>query len=65
MATELPHEDEERLEKLFNTLDRDGNGRIDIHDLSEALREFGLSSVHAEVRLNQKSHSLYSKYCTN
>ncbi|XP_029405521.2 calcium-binding mitochondrial carrier protein SCaMC-3 isoform X4 [Bactrocera dorsalis] len=53
LATELPHEDEERLEKLFNTLDRDGNGRIDIHDLSEALREFGLSSVYAEKFLEQ------------
>lgn len=49
LPSELPQEDEERLEKLFNRLDRDGNGRIDIHDLSEALREFGLSSVYAEV----------------
>ncbi|KAL9910363.1 uncharacterized protein ACN427_005078 [Glossina fuscipes fuscipes] len=46
LPTELPQEDEERLEKLFKQLDRDGNGRIDIHDLSEALREFGLSSVY-------------------
>lgn len=50
LPTELPHEDEERLGNLFKQLDRDGNGRIDIHDLSEALREFGLSSVYAEVR---------------
>lgn len=42
--------DEERLEKIFNKLDRDGNGRIDIHDLSEALREFGLSHQYAEVK---------------
>ncbi|XP_075160802.1 short Calcium-binding Mitochondrial Carrier isoform X1 [Haematobia irritans] len=48
LPTELPQEDEERLAKLFKQLDRDGNGRIDIHDLSEALREFGLSSVYAE-----------------
>ncbi|XP_059217202.1 calcium-binding mitochondrial carrier protein SCaMC-2 isoform X2 [Stomoxys calcitrans] len=48
LPTELPQEDEERLGKLFKQLDRDGNGRIDIHDLSEALREFGLSSVYAE-----------------
>ncbi|XP_053957041.1 calcium-binding mitochondrial carrier protein SCaMC-1 isoform X2 [Anastrepha ludens] len=53
VATELPQEDEERLEKLFKRLDRDGNGRIDIHDLSEALREFGLSSVYAEKFLEQ------------
>lgn len=49
LPSELPHEDEERLGNLFKQLDRDGNGRIDIHDLSEALREFGLSSVYAEV----------------
>ncbi|XP_004525262.1 calcium-binding mitochondrial carrier protein SCaMC-3 isoform X2 [Ceratitis capitata] len=55
VATELPHEDEERLENLFKRLDRDGNGRIDIHDLSEALREFGLSSVYAEKFLEQSA----------
>ncbi|XP_021207989.1 calcium-binding mitochondrial carrier protein SCaMC-2 isoform X2 [Bombyx mandarina] len=36
---ELPKEDEERLEKLFSKLDHDGNGKIDIHDLSVALKE--------------------------
>ncbi|CAG9558487.1 unnamed protein product [Danaus chrysippus] len=36
---ELPKEDEERLEKLFSKLDNDGNGKIDIHDLSVALKE--------------------------
>lgn len=46
---ELPHEDEERLEKLFNSLDKNGNGRIDIHDLSGALREYGVHHGYAEV----------------
>lgn len=46
---ELPLADEERLEKLFNQLDRNGNGKIDVHDLSAALKEFGLSSQYAEV----------------
>lgn len=46
---ELPHEDEERLEKLFNRLDKNGNGRIDIHDLSAALREYGVHHGYAEV----------------
>lgn len=46
---ELPQEDEERLEKLFNTLDTDGNGRIDIHDLSIALKDFGVHSLYAQV----------------
>ncbi|XP_058054094.1 mitochondrial adenyl nucleotide antiporter SLC25A25 isoform X1 [Anopheles bellator] len=52
---ELPQADEERLEKIFNKLDRDGNGRIDIHDLSSALKEFGLSHQYAE----EYGHSLF------
>lgn len=47
---ELPLEDEERLEKLFTKLDKDGNGKIDIHDLSVALKEFGVHHQYAEVR---------------
>lgn len=51
---ELPLEDEERLGKLFTNLDKNGNGRIDIHDLSEALKEHGGDGVihhhYAEVR---------------
>lgn len=54
---ELSQADEERLEKLFNTLDKDGNGRIDIHDLSDALKEAGLCHSYAEVR-NFGSHVL-------
>lgn len=46
---ELPQADEERLEKLFKTLDRDGNGRIDIADLSAALKDVGISHKYAEV----------------
>lgn len=49
---ELPLEDEERLEKLFTKLDTDGNGKIDIHDLSVALKEFGVHQQYAEVRFH-------------
>ncbi|KAF6202023.1 hypothetical protein GE061_004419 [Apolygus lucorum] len=45
---DVPHEDEERLENLFKSLDVDGNGRIDIHDLSEALRNFGVAHEYAQ-----------------
>ncbi|XP_030572300.1 calcium-binding mitochondrial carrier protein SCaMC-1-B isoform X1 [Drosophila novamexicana] len=53
MPTEIPAEDEERLERIFNQLDRDGDGKIDIHDLSAALHEFGMSSVYAVKFLQQ------------
>lgn len=46
---ELPAQDEERLEKIFQKLDLDGNGRIDVHDLSKALHEVGVHKQYAEV----------------
>lgn len=55
---ELPQEDEERLEKLFKSLDVDGNGKIDIHDLSGALKEFGVHQKYAEVSLSNFKISL-------
>ncbi|XP_046828655.1 calcium-binding mitochondrial carrier protein SCaMC-2 isoform X1 [Vespa velutina] len=45
---ELPAQDEERLEKIFQKLDLDGNGRIDVHDLSKALHEVGVHKQYAE-----------------
>lgn len=45
---ELPSEDEERLGNIFKSLDVDGNGKIDIHDLSVALQEFGLHHKYAQ-----------------
>lgn len=45
---ELPAQDEERLERLFQNLDLDGNGRIDVHDLSHALREVGVHTQYAK-----------------
>ncbi|XP_017892530.1 calcium-binding mitochondrial carrier protein SCaMC-2 isoform X1 [Ceratina calcarata] len=45
---ELPAEDEERLEKIFEKLDLDGNGKIDVKDLSKALREVGVDKYYAE-----------------
>lgn len=50
---ELPQADEERLERLFKALDRDENGRIDIHDLSAALKDIGVSHKYAEVIISK------------
>ncbi|XP_055702647.1 calcium-binding mitochondrial carrier protein SCaMC-3 isoform X1 [Phlebotomus papatasi] len=54
---ELPQAEEERLEKLFNSLDKDGNGKIDIHDLSEALKDSGLARQYAEKFLQQSDQT--------
>jgi len=45
---ELPAQDEERLARVFQRLDLDGNGRIDVLDLSEALREVGVHTQYAQ-----------------
>lgn len=46
---ELPAEDEKRFEQIFQKLDLDGNGRIDVKDLSKALRDVGVDKYYAEV----------------
>ena len=56
---ELPQADEERLERIFKKLDRDGNDRIDIHDLSAALKEFGLSHQYAEVSKKKRRSDVH------
>ncbi|KAK9306819.1 hypothetical protein QLX08_002701 [Tetragonisca angustula] len=45
---ELPAEDEKRFEMIFQKLDLDGNGRIDVKDLSKALRNVGVDKYYAE-----------------
>lgn len=51
MSEETELESVQRLETIFNRLDRSGNGRIDIQDLSTALKDFGMSLHYAEVTL--------------
>lgn len=46
---EMPLEDEERIEKIFDDLDIDGNGKIDIHDLSKTLKDSGVNQLYAKV----------------
>lgn len=46
---QLPEQDEARLSRIFNALDHDGNGRIDVHDLSKALHKVGVHKRYAEV----------------
>lgn len=52
-SAHLPHEtqldEEERIEQLFKSLDLDGNGKIDIHDLSVTLKGAGVHPEYAKV----------------
>lgn len=47
METDL--EIEERLSNIFKRLDRDGNGAINIQELTSALKGAGMSTRYAEV----------------
>lgn len=49
---ESDYEIEERLGHIFKQLDRNGNGRIDIQELTTALKDSGMSHQYAEVNLN-------------
>lgn len=49
---ESDYEIEERLGQIFKQLDRNGNGRIDIQELTTALKDSGVSHQYAEVNLN-------------
>lgn len=52
----LAQEEEERLEKLFANLDKDGNGKIDIHDLTVELKKLGVHHHYAEVCFIETFH---------
>lgn len=46
---ETDSEIEERLANIFKRLDKNGNGRIDIQELTTALKDSGMSQKYAEV----------------
>lgn len=48
-TVETDLEIEERLGQIFKRLDRYGNGRINIQDLTSALKGVGMSAQYAEV----------------
>lgn len=48
----LSPEEEQRLSGLFNRLDVNKDGRIDIHDLSEALNSMQVPQVPGQAQVN-------------
>lgn len=52
---DTPLEDDERIEGLFKSLDLDGNGKIDIHDLCVTLKGAGVNPVYAKVCISTKT----------
>lgn len=51
--TETLQEVEERYADLFKKLDKGGDGRIDIKDLTSELKELGVCESYAEVNFSR------------
>lgn len=49
MKSDVGSLDEARYSDLFKKLDKDGNGKIDIKDLSTELKELGVCESYAQV----------------
>lgn len=49
---ELTSDEEEKFTDLFNRLDTNKDGRIDIHDLSEALKTMRVPQVEDHARVS-------------
>lgn len=62
MSEETEFETVQRLENIFKRLDRSGNGRIDIQDLSVALKDFEVSLHYAEVIFAAHFSFVYFSY---
>lgn len=48
---DLTEEEERRLEDLFNRLDIDKDGRIDVNDLTEALHQLQVPQFPGQVEV--------------
>lgn len=52
---ESDRETDERLAAIFKQLDHNGNGRIDIQELTASLKDLGLAHQYAEVNAIRSS----------
>ena len=53
----LPPEEEERLTELFNQLDVNKDGRIDVNDLGKALDQMQVPQIPGQAQV--KSYSIF------
>lgn len=59
LTDESDAETDERLAAIFNRLDRNNIGRIDVQDLTAALKDFGMSKQYAEVTSNRNLYFFF------
>ncbi len=59
-AHRQPKTDEERLAKLFERLDVNKDGRIDVHELKEGIEKMGLPSMSDTAQVGPQLELKYS-----
>jgi hypothetical protein len=59
MTPETVEMSEERYSDLFKKLDKGGDGRIDISDLTSELKELGVCESYAAVRQRRRIQVLF------
>lgn len=59
LEIETAQEVEERYADLFKKLDKGGDGRIDIKDLTGELKELGVCESYAEVSFSSTENKCY------
>ena len=56
-AAKHSKEDEERFAELFEQLDRNQDGKLDIHELREGIERLGLPSTSGTAQVSEQSSS--------
>ena len=61
-VTDMSKEEEKKLNELFNKLDVNKDGQIDIHDLTQALSDMQVPQLPGHAKVKFQKHVLQTLY---
>jgi Ca2+-binding EF-hand superfamily protein len=63
-STKHSKEDEKRFAQLFEQLDRNQDGKLDVHELKEGIERLGLPSTSGTAQVNNSYSTIkFHKVC--